>query len=104
MTTNTRMHPIDELGLLQSEIATLEVREKELKAKITALGTGAHEGQFYRATVTKSKRFTLPIKIAKAKLKALGATTRWFRAHTEETPVTTVKVVARTGHNLKAAA
>lgn len=98
------MHIIDKLGLLQSQIATLEVQEKTLKEQITALGTGAHEGQFYRATVTESTRFTLPIKIARAKLKALGATTRWFRDHTEETPVTTVKVVARTGHNLKAAA
>jgi hypothetical protein len=97
-------NPVDKLGLVQAEIATLQVKEQALKDQIAAKGDGAYEGQFYRATVSTAIRKTLAIKVARAKLKALGVATRWFRDHTTEKEVTSVKCVARTGHNLKAAA
>lgn len=96
---------IDRLGLLQAELAPLLAKEEKLKAEIVAeLGDGAHEGRWYRVTIANYVRETLPIKVARAKLTALGVGTRWFRSHTDFTPVTTVTCKARTGHNLKAAA
>jgi hypothetical protein len=95
---------VDEYGLLSAEIAEREIKLDALKDKIALLGAGAHEGRFYRATVSECSRKTLSIKAATAKLKALGVAARWFRDHTTTTEYTVVKCTARTGHNLRAAA
>ena len=96
---------IDTLGEVRAKQADLEIQEAKLKnAIVTKLGEGAHEGYTFRVSVSFSERATLPIKVAVAKLKALGATKRWFTGHTKRTPVTTVTCHARTGHNLKIAA
>ena len=91
---------VDALGLVQAEIAALQVKAETYRAQIAAEGVGAYEGRFYRATVSTYVRRTLSIKIARAKLKALGVATRWFRDHTVEKDVTVVDCTARTGHNL----
>ena len=95
---------IDDYGLLSAEIAEREIKLDALKTKLEALGEGAHEGRFYRVTVTECERKTLSIKAATAKLTALGVAKRWFRDHTKKTPYTLIKCTVRTGHNLRAAA
>ena len=91
---------VDALGLVQAEIAALQVKAETYRAQIAAEGVGAYEGRFYRDVVSTYVRKTLSIKIARAKLKALGVATRWFRDHTVEKDVTVVDCTARTGHNL----
>ena len=94
---------VDQLGLLQAKLAPLLQQEEALKAIIAAkYGDGAHEGRYYRVTVSTFDRETLPIATAKKKLQKLGVAARWFREHTKITPVTVIKCVARTGHNLNA--
>ena len=94
---------IDRLGLLQAQAAPLLTKIETLKDEIAAeLGVGSHEGSWYRVNVVDAVRSTLPIKVARAKLKALGVAARWFRDHTVYTPYTSVTCEARTGHNIKA--
>lgn len=59
-------------------------------------------GSWYRVSVVDAVRNSLPIKTARAKLRDLGVTARWFRDHTVHTPYTSVTCEARTGHNIKA--
>ena len=93
---------IDRLGLLQAQAAPLLTKIETLKDEIAAeLGVGSHEGQWYRVSVVDAVRSTLPIKVARAKLKALGVAARWFRDHTVYTPYTSVTCEARTGHNIR---
>jgi hypothetical protein len=87
--------PIDELGWIKAQIADLVKREEALKVRIVTLGPGAHEGRLFRATVTESVRETLDMEAVRAKLSP-----QFIRAHTRETPVTTVRVVARTAAGL----
>lgn len=97
------MNKIDRLGLLQAQAAPLLAKIELLKDEIAAeLGVGSHEGQFYRVNVIDAVRSVLPIKVARAKLKALGVSARWFRDHTVYTPYTAVACEARTGHNIRA--
>ena len=63
---------IDRLGLLQAQAAPLLTKIETLKDEIAAeLGVGSHEGQWYRVSVVDAVRSTLPIKVGRAKLKAL---------------------------------
>ncbi len=97
------MNNIDRLGLLQAQAAPLLTKIKNLKDEIAAeLGVGSHEGSWYRVSVVDAVRNSLPIKTARAKLRDLGVTARWFRDHTVHTPYTSVTCEARTGHNIKA--
>jgi hypothetical protein len=99
----TPLRLVDKLGLVQAQIAALQTKENTYKDEIAALGAGAYEGEFYRATVSVAYRLTLSIKAARAKLKALGVGGRWFRDHTKTTEVVSVACKARTGHNIRAA-
>jgi hypothetical protein len=81
MTTN--MHPADMLGKLKAQRVEIEAQEKVFHAMLVAMGEGAHEGEWFRATVSKSER-------AKLDMDAV-------RAHTTYTDVTMVRVVARNG-------
>ncbi len=94
------MKIVDKLGLLQAQIAALQITEATYKSEIASFGAGAYEGALYRVTVSVADRLTLSVKAAKAKLKALGVSARWFRDHSKTTEVTTVSCKARTGHNI----
>jgi N-methylhydantoinase B/oxoprolinase/acetone carboxylase alpha subunit len=82
---------IDRLGNVKAQIAALKREEDELKAVLIENGPGAYEGETWRATVSQSDRETLDMDAVREKL-----TPQFIRAHTRVTPVTTVRLVART--------
>jgi hypothetical protein len=98
----TIIHPVDLLGEIQAQITDLENQAEEIKARLIAKGRKAYEGDFFRATVSRFDRTTLPIKVARAKLERLGVPVRWFRDNSETDEVIVVKVTARTGELLAA--
>lgn len=81
---------VDELGKLKAEISKLCAREDELKAQLVAAGTGAHDGELFRATVSKGERETIDIAAAREKLSP-----QWLAAHTKRSEFVVVKVNAR---------
>ena len=83
---------IDQLGFLKAEIAALVEQEKKLKKQLIDSGAGAHQGQFYDASVSLSERESLDMDAVRAKLSP-----QFIRAHTKVTPVVTVRVTARKG-------
>lgn len=91
------MNVIDRLGELKARIAALEAEEKTLRAEVTALGVGAHEGEYYRATVSQFERGTLDMEAVKKKLSE-----QFKRAHTIYKEIITVKVTARNNINIAA--
>lgn len=95
--TISNISPIDRLGDIKAEIARLKEIETFLMDEIKALGTGAHEGDTFRATVSEvAERQSLDVKAAEAKLRELGVDGRWFSKNQKTTKgYTTVKVVAR---------
>ena len=82
----------DDLGTLKARIADLETQEKALKQALADLGPGAYEGEIFRLSISESVRATLDMEAVRAKL-----TPQFIRAHTRETEVRTLRVVARTG-------
>lgn len=90
---------IDDFGLLSAQIAELETKRKGLRDQIvTTFGEGAHEGTFFRVTVTKSIRKTLNMAAVRAKLSR-----QFILANTEEAEVITVKGSVRNAANVVAA-
>jgi len=83
---------IDRLGVVKAQLAALKAEEAELKAILIENGAGAYEGELYRATVSETERETLDMDAVREKLSP-----QFIRAHTNVTPVTMVRVVARTG-------
>ena len=91
MTSNlTRI--IDDLGALKARIADLENQEKALKQALADLGPGAYEGDLFRLSISESERETLDMKAVREHLSR-----QFIQAHTNVTPVRTLRVVARTG-------
>ncbi len=43
---------VDRLGLIQAQIAELQLREKSLKESLVDEGVGTYEGRFFRVTVS----------------------------------------------------
>lgn len=81
---------VDSMGDLRGKIAAMTDQYDALKAHIVAMGAGAYDGTRYRATVSESERATLDMAAVREKLSP-----QFIRAHTNVTPVTTVRVVAR---------
>jgi hypothetical protein len=81
---------IDRLGEIMAQIAELSKLERELKDVMIAAGIGAHDGELFRVTVSQYERETLDLAAVREKLSP-----QFLRAHTNVTPVTTVRVVAR---------
>ena len=87
---------IDELGMVQAQIAELREMEKELKAQVKgelfASGQTSLEGELFRATYVSSMRKTVNWeKIARD----LGATNRKIAANTKQTEVASLRMYAR---------
>jgi len=95
MTNLTQL--IDDLGSLKAQIAELLIREKQLKASLDELAPGAYEGEQFRLSISETVRETLDMEAVREKLSP-----QFIRAHTRETPVRTLKVVARNGKKLAA--
>jgi hypothetical protein len=103
-TMKTNYGVIDQLGVLQAQIADLQKTERDLKDQIkTQYGVGGHEGELFRAVVSVSERNTLDIKAAKEKLIEEGFH-RFVKTHTKTTQVESVRVMAKNGAILKAVA
>ena len=102
--TKTRLlvnDPLDAFGNVDLQIKHLEAQREVLRDQIIKqFGPGRHQGRFFKVYVIKAVRFTLPIDKAKAKLRALGVGSRWFKSNTEENPVTTVSARCTTANNL----
>jgi hypothetical protein len=83
---------IDDLGALKARIADLENQEKALKQALADLGPGAYEGDLFRLSISESERETLDMKAVREHLSR-----QFIQAHTNVTPVRTLRVAARTG-------
>ena len=83
---------IDDLGALKARIADLEAQEKALKQALADLSPGAYEGELFRLSISESERETLDMKAVREHLSR-----QFIQAHTNVTPVRTLRVVARTG-------
>lgn len=90
---------IDDFGLLSAQIAELEAKKKLLHKQIIELGEGAHEGTFFRVTVSKSIRETLDMAAVREKLSR-----QFILANTKETEVISVRGSMRNAANLVAQA
>jgi len=89
--------PVDRLGSIKAQIASLKSIEDALVAEVKLLGNGAHDGEDYRASVTDvAEGYSLDAKAAEAKLRELGVDGRWFAKHQKtRSSYTVVKVSAR---------
>lgn len=90
MQTLSNVHPVDQLGSLLAEAATLEAQIKAIKADLIASGADVVEGDIYRVSISTSERETLDMAAAKAKLSP-----QFLKAHTTVKTVTTVRCSAR---------
>jgi hypothetical protein len=86
---------IDDLGLIRAQKAEIELAEKALKAALDDLAPGAYEGELFRLSVIESERETLDMKAVREHLSR-----QFIAAHTNVTPVRTLKVAARSGKAL----
>ncbi len=86
------VNPVDGLGEIKARIADLKEQAAIFHAQIVALGTGAHEGALFRATVTESERTKYDMDAIRAKLSP-----QFLAAHSEKFDVVTVRVSARNG-------
>ena len=88
---------IDAYGLLKAELAELNLREKALKEALADLTAGSYEGERFRLSISESERETLDMAAVREHLSR-----QFIRAHTNVTPVRTLRVVARSGKDLAA--
>lgn len=90
---NTAAADIDTLGAIMANIAALEKRAEEIKARLkdeaSLSGQQHFDGQIFRATYVESNRSTVDWK-AIAKKMAIPAD--MIAAHTKTSPVYSVKV------------
>ena len=84
------MCKVDELGLIQAQIAELRVLEKALKGAI--LQSGDTEGDLFKATIIEAERRSVDWK---AVANHLEPSYQLVRAHSKTTDVVTIKVTAR---------
>jgi hypothetical protein len=95
MTNLTKI--IDDLGILKAQIAELEIQEKALKAALADLPAGSYEGDVFRLSISTTERETLDMKAVREHLSR-----QFIQAHTNVTPVRTLRVAARSGKALAA--
>jgi hypothetical protein len=88
---------IDAYGDLKARQAELAIEEKALKAALADLDAGAYEGEMFRLSVSMSDRETLDMAAVREHLSR-----QFIAAHTNVTPVRTLKVAARSGRKLAA--
>jgi hypothetical protein len=89
----------DQLGHAKAEAAEVKSREDALRAALIARGITEAEGMLFRATVSEAARWTLDTERVKAEMG-----NAWYEARSKVGVCTTVRVSARTGIALAAAA
>lgn len=90
--TDIELSKIDELGMLQAQIADLEAKAKKLADEIKNQGEGHYEGNLYKGCVTLSQRATVD---NKAVFKAANVPADLIAQHTKTTAIITLKITAR---------
>jgi hypothetical protein len=90
---------VDQLGHVKAEAAEIKAREDALKAALTAKGVTEAEGMLFRATVSEALREALDSDKIREEM---GPS--WCSLHSKIAVVTTVRVNARKGIALPAAA
>lgn len=90
--TDIQLSKIDELGLLQAQIADLEAKAKKLSDEIKNQGEGHYEGSLYKGCVTLSQRPTVN---NKAVFEAAKVPADLIAKHTKYTAIISLKVTAR---------
>lgn len=98
-------HIVDQLGEIKARIADLEEQEKVLRDQVLALGEKEVEGDLFRATVSTASREGRD-KVFKDKIEELvekHLSRQFIAAHTTSTEVTSVRIAARKGVQLKVA-
>ena len=83
---------IDQLGDIKAKIADLQILEKTLKGYLDDLAPGAYEGETFRLSISESNRETLDMEAVREHLSR-----QFIAAHTNVTPVRTLRVTARNG-------
>lgn len=91
-TKNNLAKLIDDLGRVKAQIAELKLAEDALKECLEELDAGAYEGELFRLSISETVRKTLDMDAVREKLSP-----QFIAAHTNETPVRTLKVSARSG-------
>jgi hypothetical protein len=80
---NNLTSTIDQLGVLNAEIAKLEAAADALKAILVEVGPGKYQGERYAVTVTKpTTRDVLDMEAVRAHLSV-----QFITAHTTQSPV-----------------
>lgn len=97
MKTSNLTKIIDDLGRVKAQIAELQLAEKAMKENLEELSPGAYEGELFRLSISETVRKTLDMDAVREKLSP-----QFIAAHTNETPVRTLKVSARSGKTLAA--
>ena len=90
--TDIQLSKIDELGMLQAQIADLEAKAKKLADEIKNQGEGHYEGSLFKGCVTLSQRATVN---NKAVFEAANVPAELIAANTKTTAIITLKVTAR---------
>ena len=83
---------VDQLGMLQAQIADLEAQAEVLKNELKNAGEGHVEGNLYKSCVTLSQRNTVDNKAVFAEA---NVPAELIAKHTKTTAVITLKVTAR---------
>jgi hypothetical protein len=87
-----QLNTVDQLGLLQAQIANLEAQAEVLKNELKNAGEGHVEGNLYKSCVTLSQRKTVDNKAVYAEA---NVPADLIEKHTKTTAVITLKVTAR---------
>ena len=83
---------VDQLGFIAAQVAELTKRADSIKANLKASGIDSVEGEFYRASISRSERFTTDWHAIAEKFEP---SRQLVTAHTTSTEVVTVRVGAR---------
>ena len=89
---DVQLTQVDELGMLQAQIAELQERADALKDTIKNQGEGRYTGNLYDATVTLSQRDVVDYKKL---LKDIGVSADTLKQYTSTSASITLRVTAR---------
>jgi hypothetical protein len=87
-----KLNTVDQLGLLQAQIADLESQAEVLKNELKNAGEGHTEGNLYKSCVTLSQRNIVDNKAVFAEA---NVPAELIAKHTKTTAIITLKITSR---------
>lgn len=87
-----KLNTVDQLGLLQAQIADLELQAEVFKNELKNAGEGHVEGNLYKSCVTLSQRNIVDNKAVFAEA---NVPKELIAKHTKTTAIITLKITAR---------